>query len=131
MSLDIIRWDWIVRAGSNVATLFRVPERSSAEWADLTGSQIRCWIRWDGGEITLISGATTMIGGLEHGLWLEDQADADWRGFFGIRLTLAQSRALPSGVAHARYDIEQWIEGEQRGLFSGFVIVDGGVNRDE
>jgi hypothetical protein len=131
MSLDVLTWDWIVRAGSNVATLFRVPERGSSEWADLTGSEIRCWIRWDGGEIALASGQAVEIGGLDYGLWLEDQGDPDWRGFFGIRLTLGQSRMLPSGMAHARYDIEQWIEGEQRGLFTGRVIVMGGVNRDE
>lgn len=131
MPLDVTIWDWPVRAGNNLPVLFRVPERGATRWADLTGSEIRCWIRWAGGEIVLLSGQALELDGLDYGLWIEDQADPDWRGFFGVRLTLAQTRMLPSGVAHARYDIEQWIEGEQRGLFVGRMIVEGGVNRDE
>lgn len=141
-------WDWPVWAGNNDPRLFRVPEGQG--WADLTGSRLLCWIRWNGGEIILDSAAPATIDGLQYGLWLEDQTDALWRGIFGARLTLAQTRllpadpawrassfacstarALPLGMERARYEIERRLEGEQTTLFTGQVIATaGGLNTD-
>lgn len=141
-------WDWPVWVGNNQPRLFRVPEGTG--WADLTGSRLLCWIRWSGGEILLDSASPVTIDGLQYGLWLEDQDDPLWRGFFGVRLTLEQTRqlpvdpawqqstgvcssagALPSSVERARYEIEQRIEGEQTSLFVGQVIATAwGLNTD-
>jgi hypothetical protein len=146
--LDPSYWDWPVWAGNNQPRLFRVPEGEG--WADLTGSRLVGWIRWSGGEILLDSAAPVTIDGLQYGLWLEDQTDTLWRGFFGARLTLAQSRmlpaepawrepgracstsrALPIGIERARYEIERRLEAEQSTLFAGQIIATSwGLNTD-
>lgn len=122
-------FDWPVRAGNNLPRLFRVPEGEGG-WADLTGARMRVWIKWPGGEIALDSATPEMIGGLLHGIWVEDQSDPDWRGFFGVRLSLAQSRLLPAALEPARYEIERWIDGEQSTDFFGRVLVLTGENAD-
>ena len=141
-------WDWPVWAGNNDPRLFRVPEGRG--WADLTGSRLIGWIRWSGGEILLDSAAPVTIDGLQYGLWIEDQTDPLWRGFFGARLTLEQTRMLPADPAwrtatgsncataralplgeRARYEIERRFAGEQTSLFVGKInATEWGLNGD-
>jgi hypothetical protein len=123
MPFDITAADWFIRPAGNLPRMFRAPEQSEASWADLTGSEIHCRIGWAGGEIALVSGAVQVIGGVVYGVWVENQAEPEWLGFLGVRLTEEQRASLPTGLTHARYRIEQWIEGDQRTLFEGDVIV--------
>lgn len=123
------RFDWPVRVGNNLPRLFRVPEGTG--WANLTGATMHLRIWWAGGEITMRSDEVVKIDGLQHGIWLEDQADTDWRGFFGVRLSLAQTHMLPTDLTPVRYEIERRLEGEESTDFEGRILVRFGEVGDE
>lgn len=126
-------FDWPITVGDTDVRLFFIPEGDTS--MDLTGSILRLSITWSGGAIALSSDAPVVIDGVQYGIWLEDQSNPLWTGFFGVRLTVEQTQMLPSEPnwpardgtyslpsARARYEVQYEVDGAAATILSGTVI---------
>ncbi len=114
-------WRWPVWAGNNAPRVFRDVDSTGAG-RTLAGAVIVLTITWEGGSLTLRSDQDPEV-------VLFDQDNPAEVGMWSVAFTLEQTRDFPLAAALS-YEMEAWLDGVQRTLLQGEIIVSTRNNVD-